>query len=77
LGTDHPQNITLILEQAQLIMDGIFAFFIPICSQKGCPPIHTSPDLPQDLEIDCILASTLFKTTFDRNTHHVLSCIPP
>jgi len=43
LGTDHPQNITLILEQAQLIMDGIFAFFIPICSQKGCPPHPHKP----------------------------------
>ena len=77
LGTDYPQNITLILEQALLIMDGIFAFFIPICAQKGCPPIHTSPDLPQDLRVESILASTLFKTTFDEETHHVLSCIPP
>jgi len=77
LGTDTTQNITLILEQARLIMDGLFAFFIPSCPQKGCPPIHTSPDLPQDLEIDSVLASTLFKNTSDSDTHHVLSCIPP
>lgn len=77
LGTDTPQNITLILEQARLIIDGLFAFFIPICSQKGAPLIHTSPDLPQDIEIDSITDSTLFKNTDERDTHHVLSSIPP
>jgi len=77
LGTDTPQNITLILEQARLAIDGLFAFFIPLCRQNDCPPLHTSPDLPQDLEIDCIINSTLFKNTGDRKTHPVLSCISP
>jgi signal transduction histidine kinase len=56
---------------------GFSLFLFPSAPKRAAPPIHTSPDLPQDLRVDCILASTLFKTTFDRDTHHVLSCIPP
>jgi two-component system, cell cycle sensor histidine kinase and response regulator CckA len=76
LGTDSPQNISLILEQARFIIQGPFAFFIPLCPQD--PAIQANPGLPHPLEIKHILTSTLFNQAFatDEETH-LLSCIQP
>ncbi len=74
LGTDHQKNIILILNHTLSIIEGLFAIYIPKNHKKGRPVIHTSPNLPKSLDIDCFSKDSLFPEIL---THRLLPCILP